>query len=410
VTSNCGTSLAPGAQCTISVTFTPSLLGPRTATVTVTDSEGTQTASLTGTGTGPLYSVNPAALSFPNTVVSTASAAQQLIVRNNQTTPMTITTRTLGGLFGTQYAIATGTTCAVGQVVASGLTCVINVTFNPQAVFGLGGIRLANLTLAAAGLQTNVPLSGTAILFPVDVTPKGFFGINGQLIYPNTVIGQASVTEIATLSNYQNTAVTVNSIAMPSQFRIVTGALTTCTNGGVLPPAAANGTPSTCQVAIQFVPTAQNLFCIFGICLNMPWMQNATFNLSGSGGVNPTILLIGTALPRAAVGFSWTNGGTVGAWGNAVGARIITVRNTGPANSSLSLSAVPAVANLTGGTQFNRTGGTCSATTVLAQNQACTVQVTRTRPASTPFAGTGTLTITDTGAATGAQVISLTGT
>jgi hypothetical protein len=67
------------------------------------------------------------------------------------------------------------------------------------------------------------------------------------------------------------------------------------------------------------------------------------------------------------------------------------------------------VANLTGGSQFARTGGTCSATTVLAQNAICTVIVTRTRPASSPFEGKGTLTVTDTGAATASQVLNLSG-
>jgi hypothetical protein len=111
---------------------------------------------------------------------------------------------------------------------------------------------------------------------------------------------------------------------------------------------------------------------------------------------------------QAAVGFSWTNGGTVGAWGTATGARTITVTNTGTAGSSLRLSAVPAVANITG-SQFARTGGTCSATTVLAQNGNCTVVVTRTRPATAPFGGTGTLTVSDTGAATPSQVLNLSG-
>jgi hypothetical protein len=504
VTNNCGSTLAPGAQCTISVTFTPLLLGSRTATVTVTDSEGTQTASVTGTGTGPLYSVNPAALSFPNTVVTTASAAQQLIVRNNQTMAMSFTAIALNGLFGNQYATAAGTTCVVGTPVASGGTCVITLTFNPQTVGGgLGGIRPANLALTAAGLVTNVPLSGTAILYPVDVTPKGIFGTIAVLLYmnPSTQVGQFSAPRLATLSNYQSTPVTVNSITMPTQFQIVSGPSTTCTNGAVLPPAAANGTPTTCTVAIQFVPTAPGPFG--GL-----WMQAATFNLSGSQNNNPLLILIGTTLNsaisgtggfgnqqvgttssphvftyrnsgatavtigaagvtltgtnagnyaltsslnpcagatvaaggtctvgvtftpsatgnrtatlnvndgvgnqtfgltgtgiQAAVGFTWTNGGTVGAWGTATGARTITVTNTGTANSTLSLSNVPVVA----GAQFSRTGGTCSATTVLPRNGTCTVVVTRALPA---IAGNGTLTITDTGAATGTQVLNLTG-
>jgi hypothetical protein len=49
---NCGGSLAPQSSCTISVTFTPSATGTRTATMNVNDSANNspQKVSLTGTG------------------------------------------------------------------------------------------------------------------------------------------------------------------------------------------------------------------------------------------------------------------------------------------------------------------------------------------------------------------------
>ena len=51
-TNNCGTSLAAGASCTVSVTFKPTVAGSRTGTLTITDGAVTspQTVSLTGTG------------------------------------------------------------------------------------------------------------------------------------------------------------------------------------------------------------------------------------------------------------------------------------------------------------------------------------------------------------------------
>src|SRR5215471_2555104 len=51
-TNTCGSSVAPGAKCTISVTFTPANTGTRTGTVTITDnaSNSPQSISLTGTG------------------------------------------------------------------------------------------------------------------------------------------------------------------------------------------------------------------------------------------------------------------------------------------------------------------------------------------------------------------------
>jgi hypothetical protein len=58
-TNNCPASpstLAAGASCTISVTFKPTALGARNATLTVIDTgtSSPQTVSLTGTGTAPI--------------------------------------------------------------------------------------------------------------------------------------------------------------------------------------------------------------------------------------------------------------------------------------------------------------------------------------------------------------------
>lgn len=52
ISNNCSTTLTAGTSCTITVTFTPSATGQRTATVTVTDSvPGPQVLSLAGVGT-----------------------------------------------------------------------------------------------------------------------------------------------------------------------------------------------------------------------------------------------------------------------------------------------------------------------------------------------------------------------
>ena len=49
-TSNCGTSRKPGWDCTITVTFTPTATGARSATLSILDAVGTQTVQLNGTG------------------------------------------------------------------------------------------------------------------------------------------------------------------------------------------------------------------------------------------------------------------------------------------------------------------------------------------------------------------------
>ncbi len=53
LTTTCGSSLAPGANCTASATFTPGAAGPRAASLTFTDdaASSSQTVTLSGTGT-----------------------------------------------------------------------------------------------------------------------------------------------------------------------------------------------------------------------------------------------------------------------------------------------------------------------------------------------------------------------
>jgi hypothetical protein len=50
LSSSCGSTLASGASCTISVTFLPQSAGARGGIVTISDSAGTQRISLSGVG------------------------------------------------------------------------------------------------------------------------------------------------------------------------------------------------------------------------------------------------------------------------------------------------------------------------------------------------------------------------
>src|SRR5580704_14545591 len=51
-TTPCGSTLAAKAQCTFTVTFTPSAVGARTSDITVTDSASSSVQTLNVTGTG----------------------------------------------------------------------------------------------------------------------------------------------------------------------------------------------------------------------------------------------------------------------------------------------------------------------------------------------------------------------
>jgi len=68
-----GVQIAPGASCTITVVFQPTVTGTRTSTITVIDSAGTQTIAFTGTGTS---AAGPTPLTIP------AQALSDVIVNN----------------------------------------------------------------------------------------------------------------------------------------------------------------------------------------------------------------------------------------------------------------------------------------------------------------------------------------
>jgi hypothetical protein len=404
-TNTCPAVVAPGANCVITVSFTPSLLGTRAATLSVSNSETTAPLSvaLTGTGTGSTFTATPLALQFPNTVVNTTSAALSVALRNNLPTPLTLSQLGLAGPFSNQYAIAAGTTCSTATAIASGVSCTINVTFNAKTVFGgLAGIRPALLNVAspvsalATSNTASIAVNGTAILYPVDVTPKGFAGLNGLLMFPNQYEGTAGAAQVATLTNYQSTPVTFVSASMPSQFKIVAGATTTCTVGAIVAP---NG--GTCTIAIQFAPTSLNQMCFpfFG-CLQLPWMQNATLNLTGSGGVSPTITLVGTPVPPAATLAGNTAFNTVRV-GTTSAAHAFTYTNTGIGPITVSAFANP----LTGSTNFAVTTNSCVGA-ILAPSATCQISVTFTPTA----AGNRTATLTVTDTLGNAKTANLTGT
>lgn len=79
LTQNCGSSVAAGGNCTISVTFTPTAAGTRTGTVTITDNVtgSPQTVALSGGGEGVSISTVSTGITIPS-VGGSGTAAIQL--------------------------------------------------------------------------------------------------------------------------------------------------------------------------------------------------------------------------------------------------------------------------------------------------------------------------------------------
>ena len=98
-TNTCGSSVAAGGSCAISVTFAPTAAGTRSASVSVSDdaSGSPQTVPLSGTGTTVSAGFLPASLNFASHIVGARSAVQNIKVSNSGTAAPSIGKITVGG-------------------------------------------------------------------------------------------------------------------------------------------------------------------------------------------------------------------------------------------------------------------------------------------------------------------------
>lgn len=151
----CGTSIPANSQCTITVTFTPTVAGAQTGTVNITDSASNspQTIALMGLGVLPV-SLNPVSLNFGNQLVGTTSGSKNITVTNHEGVTVTFTNITINGTNSSDFSQSNNCTSLL-----PGATCTVTVTFTPSAI----GTRTATLVLAdnATNSPQKAKLSGT---------------------------------------------------------------------------------------------------------------------------------------------------------------------------------------------------------------------------------------------------------
>ena len=230
-THTCGSSVAAGASCTLSVTFKPTATGSRSGTLTITDnaSPATQTVSLTGTGVAaPTVSLSPTSLTFPAQAVGSGSSAQSVTLSNTGSATLSITSITVSGDFSQTH------TC--GSSVAAGASCTLSVTFKPTAT----GSRSGTLTItdnASPATQT-VSLTGTGVAAPtVSLSPT-------SLTFTARQVGTSSSAQSVTLKNTGGVALSITSIAASGDFS------QTHTCGSSVAAGA------SCTLSVTFKPTA----------------------------------------------------------------------------------------------------------------------------------------------------------
>ena len=129
----CGSSLAPGTGCTVSVVFHPAATGSRSGGFQVVGGAGTLTASLTGTAFGPATdALSPASLSFVAQQIGTMSSSQQVILTNAGDVPLTLIAAQIGS---GDFAVVNG----CGNSLNAHSTCAVSVSFIPRSVGSTSG-------------------------------------------------------------------------------------------------------------------------------------------------------------------------------------------------------------------------------------------------------------------------------
>jgi hypothetical protein len=156
-TNDCGTSLAPSANCTIQVSFTPGAAGMRHGTLTLSDSASgsPHMVALSGIGALPTISLSAATLAFTHQLIGTTSAVQDVTLTNVGTVSLPINNINITGDF-TQT-----NTCAAS--LAPSANCTLHIQFHP----GLVGLRAGKVTILyqGSGIPAEVSLSGTGAFF-----------------------------------------------------------------------------------------------------------------------------------------------------------------------------------------------------------------------------------------------------
>ncbi len=153
-TNNCGSSVAAGGNCTITVTFTPSGINTRLGSVSVTDNatNSPQTVSLTGTGT--YFLLSPTSLNFGAVKVGSSSSPQAITLTNKDSVSFPIRSISITGVGRAEYSETN--TC--GSRLNAGASCTITVTFSPT----LTGTQSAQVSITdlAGGSPQTAALSG----------------------------------------------------------------------------------------------------------------------------------------------------------------------------------------------------------------------------------------------------------
>ena len=308
--------------------------------------------------------VNPLSLSFGSVVLNTSSLGKSVVLKNGQSTGITISgiTTSLGDFSQTSN-------CPVSPAtLASGSSCTISIFFTPTATSPRSGAL--NVTDDGASSPQVVSLSGTGIQ-PVTAIPTSLF-------FGSQAIGQQSSATTVSVKNNQKTSLTIAGITTSLADYMFTS---NCPiSPGTLLPAA------SCSISVFFTPVVSGA-------------RTGTLTIADDASLSPVVSLNGTGVVAATVSptsLSFTS--------QVVGTTSVakTVTLTNNQSSGLSIAAITSNSS-----DFSITSNCPLSPNALAAKSKCTASVVFSPKAT--GSRTGTLSFNDS-ANNSPQNVTLTGT
>jgi len=236
-TNACGSGIAGGTSCTISVTFTPTAAGTRTGTITFTDSAASspQTVKLSGKGiSGLSATLSPTSLNFSSQTVGTTSAVQTVSLTNTGSATLMINGVSISGANPSAFAISANSAC--GGSLMAGASCTVGVSFSPSAA--------GNLSATLEIIDNSAQSPRSVALTGVGLPPPTVTLSSTSLSFPAQVVGSTSPAQTVTLATSGSGTLAISSISGSSNFNASNNCGASVTVGG------------SCSVNVTFTPSA----------------------------------------------------------------------------------------------------------------------------------------------------------
>lgn len=338
---NCGATLAMGASCTVSVSFTPSTSGSRSGLlVALHNGPGGRTdVALSGTGTAPSATLPD--VTFGN-VSAGSSATQTATLTNTGIGPLSVTPPTAASVSGAGYSFVS-TTC--GTSLAVGANCTVTLSFAPSS----NATSPGSLVIATGAGSLTSTLTGTGTRAVLAFTPSTLpsFG--------TVQVGQSSDSATLTLRNNGNATASGLLVSPPVGYTLQSNNCATTLAAG-----------SACSFVVRFAPAAAQ-----------PYNNNLTAS-AGSNDVGASLALSGTGAAQSA-SLSAIDFGSRSAGSSTDLTATLTNTGAGP------LSVTVPTSGSVSGAGFSFVSTTC--TNSLAVSGACTVTVRFAPSSSGPSSG-----------------------